>query len=359
MSNFYIIDTTLRDGEQTAGVAFSKAEKLRIAKKLDQAGVEVIEAGIPVMGEEEQECVEKIINFDLDATILTWNRLKINDIYQSIACGAENVHISAPVSDIHIYRKLNKDRNWILNQLKKTVSYAIEKGCSVSVGAEDASRADDNFLIKFYNIAQKLGATRVRYADTVGALDPNSVYQNIKRLKDFIDIDIDFHGHNDLGMATANALSAYRAGAEYISCTVNGLGERAGNTALEEIVMALKYIQGCKVEFDLTELMDLSKLIEEVSGRKVEPGKPIVGKKIFSHESGIHVDGLLKDPATYEVFPPEDLGRKRDLVIGKFSGVSAIMHKYDELGTSITREEANKILKTIRKNSYQKKEQYL
>ncbi|WP_018247468.1 homocitrate synthase [Orenia marismortui] len=348
MKDFYIVDTTLRDGEQTAGVAFSKNEKVDVARKLDEIGVDVIEAGIPIMGKEEIEAIREIMSLGLKSSILTWNRMRKEDIDKSILAGAKNVHITAPASDIHIYRKLNKDRGWVLSELEKIVNYALEKGCNVSVGAEDASRADFQFLVQFYSIAQKAGVSRVRYADTVGRLDPISTYDNIKKIRDFIDAEIDFHGHNDFGMATANALSAFKAGAKYISCTVNALGERAGNAALEEVVMALKCIEGCESDFKVKGLKGLSEMIEDYSGRRVSANKPIVGEGVFSHESGIHVDGLLKDSSTYEFLSPGDLGRERRFIIGKFSGVSSIMHRYKELGVSISKEQAELILRSIR-----------
>jgi len=304
MQDFFIVDTTLRDGEQTAGVSFSQKEKLVIAKKLDEAGVDIIEAGIPAMGTEEINRIRKIIELDLKATILTWNRLNIDDINKSILCGAKHVHISAPASDIQINKKLNKNKKWVLEKIKEVVTYSVNKGLVVSVGAEDASRAESNYLLELFTTAEEYGATRVRYADTLGILDPFSTYENIKYIKDNLDIEIDFHGHNDFGMATANTISAYKAGAKHLSCCVNGLGERAGNAALEEVVMALKYIYKCNTSFDIKKIQKLSKIVEKASGRKIHESKPFVGKSVFSHESGIHVDGLMKDSSNYEFFRP-------------------------------------------------------
>ncbi len=352
MNDFYIVDSTLRDGEQTAGVAFDKSDKIKIAKKLAEAGVDIIEAGIPAMGEEEIDTLKEIIGLNMDAKIMSWNRMVLDDIKKSIAAGIKYIHISAPVSDIQIERKLGKDRQWILNNIKKTVSYAAEKGCVVSVGAEDASRADFDFLIDFYNTAAIAGAIRVRYADTVGVMEPISLYKTITSIVENIELDIDFHGHNDFGMATANALAANKAGAKYISCTINGLGERAGNTALEEIVMAVHYIEQKATSFDLKKIVELSHFVEKASGRHISESKPIVGSKVFSHESGIHVDGLLKDSRTYEAFPPEVLGRERSFVIGKYSGRSAIVNDYKRRGIKLSRNEANSILTGIRKSYF-------
>ncbi|MEJ6952539.1 homocitrate synthase [Natronospora cellulosivora (SeqCode)] len=350
MSDFYIIDSTLRDGEQTAGVAFSRTDKIRIALMLDQLGIDIIEVGIPAMGEEEISTISEIIAMDLQAEILTWNRMVLADIDKSLETGGSSVHISAPVSDIHIQHKLKKSREWVLKNIEEVVRYAVDNNCIVSVGAEDASRADQGFLLEFYKTALNAGAIRLRYADTVGFMEPLLVHQTISTIRKEIKAEIDYHGHNDFGMATANALAAYKAGAKYISCTINGLGERAGNTALEEIVMALKYIEKSNTKIQVDKLMHLSREVEKLSGRLLSESKPIVGKKVFSHESGIHVDGLLKDSRTYEAFSPEDIGRKRDFVLGKFSGSSAVLHKYREEGREISREEAKLILIGLRKS---------
>ncbi len=352
MNDFYILDTTLRDGEQTAGVSFTKEDKLEMTKMLSDAGVSVIEIGIPAMGDKEVEFIREAKNLDLNAELLTWNRLSKDDIDKSLKTGVSNVHISAPTSDIHIYGKLRKNREWVLENLKEVVSYAVKKGCKISVGAEDASRTDLNFLIKFYKLAQKLGASRVRYADTVGALDPFRVYENIKKIKNKINIDIDFHGHNDFGMATANSVAAYKAGAKYISCTVNGIGERAGNASLEEVVMSLKYIENCETDFNVKSFPKLSKLVETASGIKLSQNKPIVGKKVFSHESGIHVDGLIKDRRTYEFVSPSEIGRESEFVLGKTSGKAAVKNELEKLGVKFNNEKISNILRRLRDGEY-------
>jgi homocitrate synthase NifV len=348
MENFYILDTTLRDGEQTPGVNFTLEEKLEIAKMLDKAGVKVIEAGIPAMGQQEIEVIKKMNSLGLKCELLTWNRLSKSDIDKSLETGVKNIHIGVPTSDIHIYNKLKKTRKWLIETLKDVVNYAIHKGCKVSVGAEDASRTDMDFLIEFYKTAEKLGVSRVRYADTVGALDPFGVYENIKTIKTNIDIEIDFHGHNDFGMATANAMAAYRAGAKYISVTVNGIGERAGNTALEEIVTALKYIGKYKTNFDMKQLTVLSKYVEAASEIRISKNKPIVGEAVFSHESGIHVDGLIKDRRTYEFINPAELGRKSEFVLGKTSGKASVKNAMEKLGMKLDDDKISDILEKLR-----------
>ena len=348
MERVLILDTTLRDGEQTPFVSFTLREKISIAKKLDELGVDIIEAGIPAMGRVEMDAVDAVLNLNTRAQILTWNRMSKGDIQKSIDCGAKYIHIASPVSDLHIHKKLGKTREWVLENIQRTVEYAVSMGCTVSAGAEDASRADEGFLLKFYRAAIRAGALRVRYADTIGLQDPLGAYQAIKRLKKLIRADIDYHGHNDFGMATANAFSAYRAGAGVISCSINGLGERAGNTPLEEFIMAIKYIAGKNVSLRTEKLQEVSRLVEECSGRKVPEGKAIVGSQVYFHESGIHVDGLLKDSKTYQAFPPEDAGAAGSFVLGKFSGSSALEYFCAQKGLASEQAKREAFLKSLR-----------
>ncbi|NDL66503.1 homocitrate synthase/isopropylmalate synthase family protein [Anaerotalea alkaliphila] len=315
----HIVDSTLRDGEQSPGVAFSLEEKKEIAAALDMLGVDVIEAGIPVMGKEEMESVYEILQMGLGAEILTWNRMRYEDIRSSLVIGARNIHISVPSSDIQITRKLGSTREEVLHAMAVLVELAVARGASVSIGAEDASRADRQFLLTLFQLAQREGAYRVRYADTVGALEPFGVMERIGSLSGKLDIPVDFHGHNDFGLGTANALAAFRAGADYVSCCVNGLGERAGNTALEEIAVAAALMEGARVDIDLGGLPALSKMVETSSGRMVHASKPIVGDMVFSHEAGIHVDGIRKEPKTYEYLEPGLFGRERRFIQGKHS----------------------------------------
>lgn len=349
MGKFNIIDTTLRDGEQTAGVVFTLKEKIVIAKELDKLGIEIIEAGIPAMGIEEINGIKALLNLKLKSEIMTWNRIVEEDIQKSLDCGVKLIHMSAPVSDIHIYKKLNKTKEWVLEQTKKCIKLAIDGGAIVSLGAEDASRADFDFLMEFYNLAKESGVSRIRYADTVSYLDPISTYEVIKKIKEKIDLPIDFHGHNDFGSATGNSLAAIKAGAEYISCSINGLGERAGNTSLEEIIMGTKYVLGIEKNYKLKKLIKISELVEEYSGKKISDTKPIVGKEVFSHESGIHVDGILKNKNTYELFNPKDIGRTRKIIIGKHTGIAGIVNKFKELGYEIEHNQAREVVDTIRK----------
>ena len=319
----HIVDTTLRDGEQTPGVAFDGDAKVEMAIALSDLGVDIIEVGIPAMGQEEIKAIKRVEELNLKAQLLTWNRLNIQDIEASLKTGVKNLHISIPSSSIQIEKKLRINHDELIFKAKEVIGYAVKKGCTVSVGAEDASRAEEEFLLKLFRTALEAGATRIRYADTLGVLNPFSTLSIIKRIRDELDVDIDFHGHNDFGLATANALAAFKAGAGYISCCVNGLGERAGNTALEEIVMALYYMDKCEINIKPDKLVPVSKLVERHSQRIVSPGKPIVGRDVFTHESGIHVDGLLKDVRNYQHLDPLLLGRQNKFVLGKHSGRAA------------------------------------
>ena len=349
MNKMIIInDTTLRDGEQAAGVAFRREEKLHIARMLDAIGVQEIEAGIPAMGKEEEETIKAILSMGLKAEISTWNRAVISDIKASVDCGVKMVSIAVPVSDIHLKYVLNKDRDWALGQTKRVIDYAKEYGLYVCVGAVDASRSAGDFLMQFARLIQDCGADRLRFDDTVGILEPFQTFEIINKLRSEIRVDIEIHSHNDFGMATANTLAAIKAGARYASVTVNGLGERAGNAALEEVVMALKHIEGTDLGFDTARFRELSEYVANASSRAIPVSKPIVGSDIFAHESGIHADGVLKTPRTYEPFSPGEVGLERRMVIGKHSGSHAIQHVFEKMGINLTEEESRDILGMVR-----------
>jgi len=343
-----IVDTTLRDGEQTAGVVFANREKVRIAKLLDELGVHQIEAGIPVMGGDEAEAIKEICRSGLKASIMGWNRPVIKDLEASLACGVDAVAISISTSDIHIKYKLQATREWVLEKMVQAVEFAKKHGLYISVNAEDASRSDMEFLLEFARAAKQAGADRLRYCDTVGILDPFTAYENVKTVIDNVGIDVEMHTHNDFGMATANALAGVRAGANYIGVTVIGLGERAGNAALEEVVMALKHIYGIDLNFKTEMFRELAEYVSRASGRELPAWKAIVGDNMFAHESGIHADGALKNPKTYEAFTPEEVGLERQIVIGKHSGTAAIRAKFAEYGIHLTKHQAEELLPVIR-----------
>lgn len=343
-----IDDTTLRDGEQTAGVAFSLEEKICIARTLDEIGVGELECGIPAMGKEEQNSVKALVDLGLNARLITWNRAVPADIQASIDSGVKAVDISLSVSDIHIQHKLRKDRNWVKEQLKTALGFAKHHNLYVSVGGEDASRADLDFLVELMTVAKELGADRFRFCDTLGILDPFTTFEKVSFLAERVKLDLEVHTHNDLGMATANAIAGIRAGARFVNTTVNGLGERAGNAALEEVVMALKH--ACKVELpiDSSRFVEVSKLVGQASCRPVPEWKAIVGEKVFSHESGLHVDGVLKYPGNYEGYDPSEVGLNRHMVIGKHSGRHGLQSRMEALGIDLKPFEAETLMARVR-----------
>ncbi|MCL6119762.1 MAG: homoaconitate hydratase [Deltaproteobacteria bacterium] len=354
LENIIINDTTLRDGEQTAGIVFSADEKLLIAKMLDETGVNEIEAGIPIMGGDEKNAVKKINESGLNAKIIGWNRAITEDIYSSLDIGLKFIHVSVPISKIHLEYKLKKNFEYVKNNLINILKILSKEGVKYSVGGEDSSRADLKTIVEIMKIAENEGAYKFRYSDTVGILNPLNIYKDILKIKNsgkFKNIILEIHTHNDFGMASANSIAALKAGADSVSGSISGIGERAGNCALEEVIAYLNFIENRKIKFNFIKAKKLAKIIAKITKRKIPVYKPIFGRNIFYHEAGIHTDGILKNPLNYEAYMPELTGSKRKLLTGKHGGSAAIKYNLDKLGIKITDEDAASILSVVKKES--------
>ncbi|MEK3683037.1 homocitrate synthase/isopropylmalate synthase family protein [Paenibacillus sp. FSL R10-2736] len=350
MKSLKLCDTTLRDGEQAAGVSFTRAEKLEIAKLLSECGVEQAEVGIPAMGKREQEDIAAIAELGLPMKLMTWNRSVPGDIDKAKATGVNWSHVSIPVSEIQLQGKLGLSQHEGLNKLLRAVEYGLRQDMTVSVGMEDSSRADLNFLIEVVNTLYKEGIRRFRYADTVSAHHPGQMAERVSRLLGAVpgDVELEVHCHNDFGLACANTLSGIAAGALWASTTVAGIGERTGNAAMEEVAMAWRYLYGgeCAVRLEL--LKGLADKVIAASGRSVGDAKPIVGQLAFTHESGIHVDGLMKEKSTYQSFDPAEVGRAHRFVLGKHSGSGGVTHVLEQRGLEVSADTAGRLLEKVR-----------
>jgi methanogen homocitrate synthase len=351
--NIEICDVTLRDGEQTPGVSFSCEEKAEIAGKLDTIGVEVIEAGFPAVSPYEKQCVKTIADMGLSSRICCLARAREPDVAAAVDCGVDMVSIFIATSDLHIRVKYKKPRDVVLNQALKMIDYAHDHGLQVRFAAEDASRTDLAFLKEVYRKGAEHGADLLSFADTVGYLIPTEMYRIMIDLVASVDRPFCAHCHNDMGCAVANTITAAEAGAFQLHTTVNGIGERAGNASLEEVLVALR-MKGGVERYDLTHLTALSHLVEKYSGITLPRNKPVTGELAFSHESGIHIAAILEDPLTYENFPPEMVGGERKFILGKHTGKKALEYVVASIGCELSEKQVCRVLDMVKEHSEHK-----
>ncbi|MBS3814977.1 MAG: 2-isopropylmalate synthase [Hadesarchaea archaeon] len=344
-----VLDTTLRDGEQTPGVALNPDEKMEIAQSLDDLGVDIIEAGSAITSEGEREAIKDISNAGLDAEISSYVRGLKSDVDSALECDVDSVFVVVPTSDLHLKHKLKKSKSELKEMMIETIQYAVDHDLIVELGAEDATRTDTDFLREVFQTGIDAGAERVCACDTVGMMMPEQIQELYSELSESIEVPMAAHSHDDFGVGTANTLAAVKGGAREIHVTVNGLGERAGNAALEEVVLAFSEFYDYETNIDISKLYDVSKLVERITGLPVPPTKAIVGDNAFSHEAGIHTHGVLSHPATYEPISPETVGQKRRLVFGKHVGTHAIKSELEDRGLDPSEEQLNEIFQRIKK----------
>lgn len=367
--NVIVFDTTLRDGEQSPGVSMGVEDKVNIAIQLEKMGVDVIEAGFAFASPADFEAIQKISQVAKNSTICSLARAMEKDIdcaYDAVkSANKKRIHTFIATSDIHLKYKLKKTQDEVIEMIKNSVSYSKSKCDDVEWSAEDATRTEISYLIKCVKTAIQAGATTINLPDTVGYCYPREYQKMFENVIKEVGKDVDIsniifstHCHNDLGMATANAISGTIGGARQIECCINGIGERAGNTAMEEVVMAFKVRKelGFDTNIDTKQIKKISDTIRDVSGFVIQPNKAIIGKNAFLHESGIHQDGVLKHKSTYEIIDPADVGiTANNIVLGKLSGRSALTAKIVEMGYKFTDEQINQIFVKFKEIASRKK----
>jgi len=345
----YIFDTTLRDGEQTPGVALTVDEKIKIAEALDSLGVDVIEAGFPITSPGEFDAVKRIARLGLNAKICALARTNLKDMELALEADVDRVHVFIATSDLHLKYKLGLTREEALRRAVEAVEYLKSHGVEVEFSAEDATRSDPSYLEQVYSAVARAGADFLDIPDTVGVATPELMESLVKRI---IGVSrgkiVSVHCHDDFGLATANSIAGVRAGARQVHVTINGIGERAGNASLEEVVMALKMLYGYEVGVRTEKLVEVSRLVSRLTGVPVQPNKAVVGRNAFGHESGIHTHGVLRNPATYEPFPPEVVGARRWLAVGKHAGSHGIRARLEELGFKVDEDQLKAIMSRVK-----------
>jgi 2-isopropylmalate synthase len=347
--NVLIFDTTLRDGEQTPGIALSVEDKVKIASALDDLGVDVIEAGFPITSAGEREAIRKIVDLKLNARVCGLARSTKADIDSVLDCGLDYVHTFIATSDIHLKYKLKMTREQVLVKAVEAVEYAKAHGLTVEMSCEDGTRTGLDFLEQMHIAVQDAGVDKINLPDTVGTMSPAAMERLVAEVMKFTKVPLAIHCHDDFGLAVANSLSAVRQGARQVHVCVNGLGERAGNAALEEVVLGLMAFYDIHTNIDTKRIGYTSKLVSRITGIPIPDNKPIVGNNAFAHESGIHVHGVMRDPSTYEAFSPELVGMQRTIVIGKHSGAHSIIQKLSQYGLELTEEQVGEVVEKVKK----------
>jgi len=338
----------LRDGEQTPGVSLAPDQKLEIAKALDRLGVDILEAGFPITSNGEREGVRLIAHAGLRAEICCLARAEKEEIDVSAECGASAVHIFLASSDIHLKHKLHLTQEQMLAKAVETVSYAKSKGLEVEFSPEDSTRTDMRFFKRVVKAVSGAGIDRLDVADTVGTATPSRMAAYVKAAGSETDAVISVHCHNDYGLAVANSLAGVLAGAEQAHVTINGIGERAGNTSLEEFVMAGAKLYGFKTGIKTELLYETSRMVSRITGIAVQPNKAVVGENAFGHKSGIHTHGILSNPLTYEAYDPAIVGRKRWLQAGKHAGGHGVSYQLEQMGLVPEKETLRAILERVK-----------
>ena len=348
-------DETLRDGEQTPGVAFTPEEKLTIATLLDEMGVPLIDVGIPVVSPEEARGVRLVAEAGLDASIMAASRAVRKDVESCVDAGVDEIALFIACSDLHLKYKLNMTREQVKEAAVRETEYAKGHGLKVSFVTEDTFRADLDYVAELYGAALEAGATRAVICDTVGVMTPVGIRWFFEQVRERLPpVQLSFHGHNDFGLGVANSLAALESGVEVPHTCVNGLGERSGNASFEELVMALEALYGYRTGIEVSRMYEVSRLVEKLSGIPVGVNKPVVGYNAFSHESGIHADGVIKHTATYEPIQPERIGRTRQFIYGKHTGSSSVAEKLKGSGVEATKDQVAALVQLIKEFSESK-----
>jgi 2-isopropylmalate synthase len=344
-----ILDTTLRDGEQTPNVALSVDDKLKIAQALDELGVDIIEAGFAINSEGEAEAVKRIAGAGLKSEICSLCRASAKDIDAALACDVDSVHVFLATSKVHLEKKLKITQQEAVEKAVEAVQYAKQHGLVTEFSCEDATRTELSFLSIIHKAVEDAGVDRIDIPDTVGVMTPQAMMQFVSEIRKTTKVPLAVHCHDDFGLSVANSLAGVLGGAEEVHVTVNGLGERAGNAALEEVIMGLQAFYDLKTKINTRKMAFVSRLVSQLTGIAVQPNKAIVGENAFSHEAGIHVHGVLSESSTYEPMRPEIVGKERTLVVGKHSGVHAVQNKLKEYGLDLATDQMKEVVARVKK----------